>query len=115
MKKGEMPAISACVMWTPPCFAPNARNQRRRAAPSAACVVRTLIRKCIKGPVEDRFRPKAQHVAIRVLDMHFECPGVVPRRVTDLGSTRTVLCIEILHILDADPRPGTRTALSPTT
>jgi hypothetical protein len=23
MKKGEMPEISACVMWTPPCFTPN--------------------------------------------------------------------------------------------
>jgi len=50
-------------------------------------------------------------MAIRILNVHFERPGVVPRRAADLGPLGLVLFVDHRNVLDTDPSPGARTAL----
>jgi hypothetical protein len=50
-------------------------------------------------------------MAIRILNVHFERPGVVPRRATDLGPRGLVFFVDRRNVLDTDPSPGARAAL----
>src|SRR5262245_32670744 len=65
----------------------------------------------IERSIRDRLGSEAENVAVRILDVHLERPGVVARRLPDPGAARSVFGEERLDVLDPDPRPGAGAAL----
>jgi hypothetical protein len=66
----------------------------------------------VKDSIGEWLGAEAEYMTIRILNVHLERPGVVPRRAADLGPLGLVLFVQRRNVLDTDPRPGATTALS---
>jgi hypothetical protein len=59
-----------------------------------------------------RVRSEAEHIAIRILNLHFECPGPVRRLLPDDGTAILVSAVQSANVANAHPDPGSNMALA---
>ena len=62
-----------------------------------------------------RLRPQPQHVPVRILDLHLECPRVVRRRHADGHAAGLQFLIEDCNVPNAEPDPCPTASLAAAT
>ena len=61
--------------------------------------------------VFSRVGTKPEHVAVNVFHLHFVCPGIVRRGMTNLCTSAPVVFEQSIGIFDADPNPAAAVSL----
>ena len=84
---------------------------RPQTAEAMAAIQRSL-RPTLKGLIREWLRAESQHLPVRILNMHLQCPGIVARRAVGFRPTDPVFLVQSCHVVDTDPRPGAGTSLS---